>query len=180
MSGPFATEQNNAATLPVKLTITIHCWFLSSPSGTHHQLLYHFVFSTKNRKPYLQLANQVTMFEYLGGTVRGLDGVPVRVGGYVDHVHLLVKLSTKHCIADFMRELKSSTSRKFNEQSGMRLKFGWQDGYGAFTVSPSQKDSVIHYIENQAEHHRRESFQQEYVRFLEKHGIEYDPRYLWD
>jgi len=149
-------------------------------SGTHHQLLFHFVFSTKNRKPYLQSETQVTMFEYLGGTVRGLDGIPIRVGGHVDHVHLLVKLTTKHCIADFMRELKSCTSKRFNEQSTSLRKFGWQDGYGAFTVSPSQKDSVIRYIEGQAEHHRKESFQEEYVRFLSRHGIDYDPRFLWD
>ncbi|MEM6690003.1 MAG: IS200/IS605 family transposase [Planctomycetota bacterium] len=149
-------------------------------SGTHHQLLYHFVFSTKNRKPYLQPETQAKIFEYLGGTIRGLDAVPIRVGGWIDHVHLLVKLSTSHCVADFMRELKSSTSRKFNEESGMTHKFGWQDGYGAFTVSPSKKQSVIQYIENQAEHHRKESFQDEYLRFLAKHEIEYDPRFVWD
>ncbi|QDV63586.1 transposase [Crateriforma conspicua] len=69
--------------------------------GTHHQLLYHFVFSTKNRRPYLQPETKDKVFEYLGGTARGLGGVPIRVGGHVDHVHLLVKLTTKHCIADF-------------------------------------------------------------------------------
>ena len=92
----------------------------------------------------------------------------------------MFKLKTSHCIADFMRELKSCTSRHFHETIGMIAKFGWQDGYGAFTVSPSKKDRVIRYIEGQADHHRKETFEDEYVRFLEKHGIEYDLRYLWD
>ena len=149
-------------------------------ANTHHMLLYHFVFSTKNRKPYLQPDTQERIFDYLGGTARGMDAVPIRIGGWVDHVHLLLKLRTKHCIAEFMRELKSCTSREFNDQRFSLAKFGWQDGYGVFTVSPSQQDAVIRYIENQALHHAKEDFQTEYLRLLEKHGVEYDPKYLWD
>jgi putative transposase len=149
-------------------------------SGTHHQLLYHFVFSTKNRKPYLQPATRVAMLEYLGGTIQGLDGIPLIVGGWVDHVHLLVKLTTKHCIADFMRELKANTSKHFNESSGLIHKFGWQDGYGAFTVGKPQQGTVTRYIANQEKHHTQVSFQQEYLDLLHRSGIEFDPRYLWD
>jgi REP element-mobilizing transposase RayT len=143
-------------------------------------LLYHFVFSTKNRKPYLQPETQNTIFDYLGGTARGLDAVPIRIGGWVDHVHLLLKLRTTHRIADFMRELKSSTSKHFNETNQSPAKFGWQDGYGAFTVSPSQKANVIRYIDTQESHHSRESYEIEYVRLLTLHEVQYDERYLWD
>ena len=148
--------------------------------STHHQLMYHIVFSTKNRKPFLQPETREKMFEYIGGTVRGLQGVPIRIGGWIDHVHLLIKLKTTHCISDFMRELKSGTSRQFNQQSGMLHKFGWQDGYGIFIVGPSTKQSAIRYIENQVQHHAKENFQDEYLRMLEAAGIEYDERYVWD
>ena len=149
-------------------------------SGTHHQLLYHFVFSTKNRKPYLQPETRETMFEYIGGTIRGLDAIPIRIGGWIDHVHLLVKMRTTHCISDFMRELKANTSKHFNDTSKKLLKFGWQDGYGVFTVGPSSKGAVIRYIENQVRHHADETFEEEYVRLLELAGVEYDERFLWD
>jgi putative transposase len=148
--------------------------------GTHHQLLYHLVFSTKNRKPYLQAETRATMFEYLGGTVKGLDGIPLIIGGWVDHVHLLVKLTTQHRLSDFMRDLKAGTSKHCNETSGLIHKFGWQDGYGAFTVGKSQEAVVKNYIANQEQHHRKESFEVEYVRMLDLSGIEYDARYLWD
>ena len=143
-------------------------------------LLYHFVFSTKNRKPYLQPQTQQTVFEYLGGTARGLGAVPIQIGGWIDHVHLLLKLKTTHCIADFMRELKANTSKRFNETSGTLAKFGWQDGYGVFTVSRSAKPRVIEYIQGQEGHHSREDYCTEYVRLLELHEVGYDPKYVFD
>lgn len=148
--------------------------------STHHQLLYHIVFSTKNRKPYLQPGTQAEMFAYLGGTVKGLDGIPIRIGGWVDHVHLLIRLKTTHQLSSFVRDLKSSSSRKFNEQGRKVAKFGWQDGFGAFTVSPSMVDDVVRYIERQEEHHKKQSFQAEYIRMLDRHGVQYDPRYVFD
>jgi REP element-mobilizing transposase RayT len=148
--------------------------------GTHHQLLYHLVFSTKNRKPYLQSETRAKVFEYLGGTVKGLEGIPLIVGGWVDHVHLLVKLTTQHRLSDFMRALKAGTSKHVNETSGLIHKFGWQDGYGAFTVGKSQEATVRNYIANQEQHHSKETFEAEYVRMLDLSGLEYDPRYLWD
>jgi REP element-mobilizing transposase RayT len=143
-------------------------------------LLYHFVFSTKNRKPYLQPESETVIFEYLGGTARGLDAVPIRIGGWVDHVHLPLKLKTTHCIADFMRELKANTSKHFNETSGKLAKFGWQDGYGAFTVSKSAESRVIQYIQRQRAHHSKEDSRTEYIRLLDLHEIEYDPKYVFD
>ena len=147
--------------------------------STHHQLYYHFVFSTKNRSPYLQPETQATIFEYLGGTIRGLDAIPVCIGGWVDNVHILAKLRPTHCICDFLQKLKSNSSKHFNEESGLIRKFAWQEGYGAFTVSPNQTEGVIRYIQNQESHHRKETFQKEYVRMLDLAGVEYDPEYLW-
>jgi putative transposase len=148
--------------------------------GTHHELLYHLVFSTKCRKPYLQANTRVEMFSYLGGVIRGLEGVPIIVGGWVDHVHILAKLKTTHQLSEFMREVKSRSSKHINETSGILQKFGWQDGYGAFTVSPSQKESVIRYINRQESHHRTVSFESEYIRMLQLAEIKYDEKYLWD
>lgn len=148
--------------------------------STHQQLYYHLVFSTKNRRPYLQPESRESVFEYLGGTVRGLGGVPIRIGGWVDHVHLLVKLKTTHRLSDFVRDVKANSSKHFNATSGRLRKFGWQDGYGAFTVGPSTVEAVIRYIENQVRHHADETFEEEYLRMLEAAGVEYDERYVFE
>ena len=149
-------------------------------SDTHHMLLYHFVFSTKNRRRWLEPAHQPMIFDYIGGTIRNLGGVSIRVGGWLDHVHLLVKLKTTHCIADFMRELKAGTSKHFNESTTSLQKFGWQDGYGAFTVSSFRKDRLVEYIDNQELHHRTEDSRTEYLKMLDVHGVEYNERYIDD
>lgn len=147
-------------------------------AGTHHMLLYHFVFSTKRRQRWIDESNQDLLFDYIGGTIRNLGGISIRVGGWLDHVHVLAKLKTTHCVADFMRQLKSGTAKHFNQQSSTLRKFGWQDGYGAFTVSPFRADRVVRYIENQHEHHRTEDSRTEYLRILDAHGVEYDLRYV--
>jgi REP element-mobilizing transposase RayT len=149
-------------------------------ADTHHMLLYHFVFSTKNRRRWIEPAVAPNMFEYLGGCIRGLGGVALKVGGWLDHVHLLVKLRTTHCVADVLRELKSNSSRHFNESTRSLEKFGWQDGYGAFTVSGFRKEQVIQYIGSQREHHEQEDSRTEYLRMLQIHGVEFDPRFVDD
>jgi REP element-mobilizing transposase RayT len=111
--------------------------------------------------------------------VRDLGGTALEIGGVADHVHLLIKLKPTLALADFMRELKSGSSKWLNEEEMRLRKFGWQDGYGAFSVSESQVSQVRTYIRNQEQHHRRVGFQEEFVRLLERHGIEYDEQYLW-
>ncbi len=149
--------------------------------STHQQLLYHVVFSTKSRKAYLQNDTfREHVFAYMAGTARQFGGFALKVGGYVEHAHLLVRIPARTAVSDFVGRLKANTSKHINQTSGSLFKFGWQDGFGAFTVSPSQKDRVARYIETQMEHHARESFQDEYQRLLEKHAVEYDARYLWD
>jgi REP element-mobilizing transposase RayT len=116
----------------------------------------------------------------MAGIAKNLEGWALEVGGWVDHAHLLVRIPAKIAVSDFVGRLKASTSKHINDTSGEILKFGWQDGFGAFSVSLSQKDRVAAYIRNQEEHHRKTSFQEEYLALLEKHEVEYDLRYIWD
>ena len=112
------------------------------------------------------------MHAYLGGIVKGLEGVPLAVGGIEDHVHLLVSLKSKHRLDYFVRDLKSDSSTWVSNELGKAFK--WQKGYGAFSVSPNGIDGVRKYIVNQEKHHRKKSFEEEYVDLLELSGIEYD------
>lgn len=114
---------------------------------------------------------------YLGGIVKGMDAMPLAVGGVSDHIHLLVSLKSKHRLDYFLRDLKADSSTWIH--TGLRKNFEWQKGYGAFSVSPSSVENVKKYIANQAEHHRRKTFQEEYRNMLESSGIEFDEKYLW-
>jgi putative transposase len=147
-------------------------------SSTHLSLHYHLVFSTKDRAPLIVPAWRERLHAFLGGTVNTLGGIPNGIGGVADHVHLLIGLRATHCLADVMREIKSVSSRWVREEMGERA-FQWQEGYGAFTVGAPQCADVRSYIARQEKHHRTRTFQEEYVEFLERGGVEYDGRYLW-
>jgi len=144
--------------------------------STYYSLHYHWVCSTNERRPYIRNEWRTHFFEYLGGTVRGLGGVALKVGGVEDHVHALIGLKPIHCIADFTRELKKASSA-CAAQSWER-EFQWQDGYSIFAVSASMIEKVRRYIEGQTEHHRKKPFVEEIKDLLERHGVEYDPKYL--
>jgi len=124
--------------------------------STHQQLLYHIVFSTKNRKPFLaDDAHRSKTFAYMAGIAKNLEGFALEISGWIDHVHLLVRIPAKIAVSDFVGRLKASPSKQVNESGRVTEKFGWQDGFGAFTVSVSQKDRVAQCIRNQVEHHTR-------------------------
>jgi putative transposase len=142
-------------------------------------LLVHVIFSTKNRLPDLSPELAGRLFPYMGGIVRERKGVPLIVNGPADHVHLLVSLPTTESIAELLRVVKTNSSRCVHEQSPAQKRFAWQSGYAAFTVSGSRSADVKAYIEAQQEHHRRVSFQEEFLTFLRKSGIAYDTRDLW-
>ena len=148
--------------------------------STHQQLLYHIVFSTKCRRRWLTDGFRESVFTYMAGTTKTLNGFAIKVGGFYDHAHLLVRIPAKIAVSDFVGQLKASTSKHINETTGLIQKFGWQDGFGAFTVSVSSKDAVYAYIENQMEHHKNQTFEDEYLAMLAKHQVEYDPRYVFD
>jgi REP element-mobilizing transposase RayT len=145
--------------------------------STHTSLHYHLIFATKNREPCLSETWRPQLHEYLGGTARGLGANPEGVGGVADHVHLLVALKPTHCLSDFMRELKKASSTWVRETTRLP-DFHWQEGYAAFTVSASARESVRNYIAGQEEHHRKKSFREELLGFLRKSGVPYDERYL--
>jgi putative transposase len=144
--------------------------------STYYSLHYHWVCSTKERRPFLRGDWRPLFHEYLGGTVRGLAGVPMKIGGVQDHVHALIGLKPTHCISDFVRELKKASSVWASTHH--EAQFEWQEGYSIFAVSASRMEAVSQYIERQEEHHRERSFEQELKELLERNGVHYDPKYL--
>ena len=138
----------------------------------------HITFSTKDRRTFLkQEAHQQALWAYMAGICKRLNGPSLLINGVEDHVHLLVRQSKVHAMSDYMREMKKASSI-WMSNNGIP-EFAWQDGYGAFSVSPGHLEAVRVYIARQQEHHRKESFQEEFLRLLEKYDVEYDERYLW-
>ena len=140
----------------------------------------HIVFSTKNRKHLIDENIENELYSYLGGICNEMECWVIKVGGYTNHIHILCMLSKKITLIKLMEQLKSNSS-KWIKTKGERYKnFYWQDGYGAFSVSPWQVEVVRNYIANQKEHHRTKTYKQEYRAFLKKYNMEYDERYVWD
>ncbi len=140
----------------------------------------HIVFSTKLREPTIDPAWANNLYAYLGGIAAGNQQRLLASGGMPDHIHLLVSIGREDTIAGTVKALKSGSSRWLHDSGTADRSFAWQAGYGAFTVSQSQIEVVTNYIRNQAEHHRKWTFQQEYRFLLRNHGIEFDERYVWD
>ena len=147
-------------------------------SSTHLSLHYHIVFSTKYRAPVIDPAWRSRLHEYLGGCIRTAGGAPELIGGTADHVHLLLELRGTHRLSDVMRDIKRASSVWVHQEIGS-TGFGWQDGYGAFSLSVGHRKNRKEYISNQEEHHRERGFQEEYVALLHEHGVAYEERYLW-
>lgn len=147
-------------------------------SSTHLSLHCHIIFGTKHQRPLIALDWRSRFHAYIGGALRTLDVVPEAVGGVADHVHLLIGFRATQRLADIMRDVKRASSAWVHETIGDK-QFEWQDGYGAFTVSASALERVKQYIADQEPHHRKKTFQEEYVEFLKSSGVEYDERYLW-
>ena len=145
---------------------------------TYSNLLFHVIFSTKDRWPTINDHFQSRLYEYMCGVARSEFGRVIAIGGTADHLHALVLLGTDVPIAAAMRKLKGLASkwvhRTFPDEKG----FAWQSGYAAFTVSQSGMPDVVGYIERQADHHRRVTFEEEFRAFLDRHGIEYDPAHV--
>ena len=142
-------------------------------------LLYHIVFSTKDRHPLITNAIEQRLYEYLGGIIRGQRGIALEINGIPDHVHILAKLSQNRAVADVLRDLKADSSGWVHKNFPLARHFGWQVGYAAFTVSESQVTRVRQHIRNQKQHHKKISFQEELISLLKAHKIQFDEKYLW-
>ncbi len=141
---------------------------------------FHCVFSTKNRSPLITPTLSRRLFPFLGGIARQNDLKAVEIGGMADHVHILLSLPATITIAKAMQLIKGGSSKWVHDTFPEHRQFRWQEKYGAFSVSVSQLEKTREYIRNQEKHHRKMTFQEEFVALLKKHGIEYDERYLWD
>jgi len=140
----------------------------------------HITFSTKKRVQLIDDNINEELWNYLGGICKELECNPVRVGGHYDHVHICCLLSRKITQMKLLEEVKKGSSKWIKTKGEQYKKFYWQDGYGIFSVNPSEIDKVVDYIDNQRSHHKKRTFQQELLAFLKKYKIEYDEKYLWD
>ena len=143
-------------------------------------VLLHVVFGTKRREPVLANAWRPELEAYLAGILRRLDCPAVQVGGMPEHVHFPCRLSRTLAIAKMVEEVKKGSSKWVKTKAAALRNFHWQNGYGVFSVSPSRAPEVVQYIADQEKHHRRVTFQEEYRALLEKHGLEFDERRVWD
>ena len=139
----------------------------------------HLIFSTKGRHPWLKDAIRPRLYAYLAGIFEQWDSPVLVIGGYDDHVHALFVLSKNHPLKKIVEEVKKGSSKWIKTVDGGLAEFSWQDGYGAFSVSESNVPEVRKYIESQADHHHRMTFQDELRQLLARHGMTVDERYLW-
>jgi len=144
------------------------------------QILVHLVFSTKNREPILDDSIHVELHAYIGGIIDNLDGALLKAGSVADHIHLLIAHPRTCAPAEMVQDIKTGSSKWLKLRGRGYATFHWQSGYGIFSVSPSHRPALETYLKRQAEHHRKVGFQDEYRRLLQKYGIKWDERYVWD
>ena len=144
------------------------------------QNYWHIIFSTKSRYPFIDDGIQKELYSYLAGICKNTESIPVIIGGFTDHVHILLNLSRKIALMKFIEELKSHSSKWIKTKGDRYKNFYWQNGYGGFSVNPHEIENVKEYILNQKEHHKTTTFQDEYRAFLKEYNLEYDERYVWD
>ncbi len=160
-----------------------------SPTGTNEKgsemansyisLYMHVVFSTKSRQPLISFDVQNRLWAYMGGIARENQMKALSVGGTSDHVHILLSLPATLPVAKAVQLIKGGASKWVHETFRHLQQFAWQEGYGAFSVNVSLLEETMRYINNQPEHHKRKTFQEEYIEFLKRHGIDFDERYVW-
>ncbi len=144
------------------------------------RVIVHLVFSTKERRPFLDDRIRANVHAYLATVTRNAGCDCLRVGGTEDHVHLAIHLGRTIMIAALVERLKTASSKWLKAQATELSDFAWQRGYGCFSVSPNDIEPLVHYIDNQHEHHVKHSFQDEFRKLLNKSGVEFDEKYLWD
>ena len=149
-------------------------------ANTYSNLFYHIVFSTKGRVDLIHQDIEDRVWAYIGGIARKHGMIALQIGGIENHIHILIIARPSIAPSQIAQWLKGESSKWIHEEFPDLRQFGWQDGYGVFSVSKSQAPGVIEYIKNQREHHANKSFEDEYIALLKLHGIDYDERYLFD
>jgi len=148
--------------------------------NTYSQLYVQIVFTVKGRESLIAKENREELHKYITGIIKGRDQKALAVFCMPDHVHILVSIKPSIAISDLVRDIKAGTSNFIKEQKWVKGKFSWQEGFGAFSYSKSQIDTVVNYILNQEEHHNKKTFKEEYLDFLKKFDIEYQEKYLFE
>ena len=145
-------------------------------ANTYIKINIHLVFHTKSRGIPMRKEDLPLIFEYIGGIIKKVNGIPFMIGGVENHIHVLATLPKTMTLPDFVRTIKANSSRWIKQIDAYYAQFCWQDGYGAFSVSPSLLNIAINYIRNQEEHHKKQTFQEEYRSILTAQGIPYDEK----
>jgi len=149
-------------------------------AGTFTQLYIQVVFAVKGRENLIDKKWKQDLHKYMAGIINRKDQKSIIVNGMADHIHLLIGLRPSMAISDLVRDIKNNSCNFINDKKFVKGKFSWQEGYGAFSYSHSQLNNVYQYILNQEEHHKKKSFKQEYLEFLDEFGIEHNDKYLFD
>ena len=143
------------------------------------KLYVHLVFHVKNNQIFIRPEEETELYAYMGGIIKQLSSDPICINGIKNHVHILATMSKNISLADFLKEIKRSSSRWIKTKHAHYKYFEWQGGYSGYSVSQSKVKDVEKYIANQKEHHKKVSFKEEYVRFLKEYGVDFDENYLW-
>jgi REP-associated tyrosine transposase len=173
-------NQRNAPALKARFTSESFRFIIDAMPQSLSKVMVHIIFSTKDREPWLGSDVGPRMHAYLATVCRDLGADLVRVGGVADHVHIVTTLPRTVSQAQLIEEIKKSSSKWIKTLDARYRGFFWQRGYGAFSVSPSQLEAVLEYVDTQQEHHRTHTFQEEYRELLRRHGVDFDERYVWD
>ena len=148
--------------------------------GTFSQIYIQIVFAVKGRESLIHKSWEEELFKYITGIVRNKGQKMLSINGMPDHIHFLIGMKPSCCLSELVREIKKASNTFIKEKHFAKFKFEWQEGYGAFSYSHSNLDAVIRYIEKQKEHHKKNTFKEEYLEFLEKFNIEFKNEYLFD
>lgn len=149
-------------------------------ANTYSQIFLQIVFSVKGRQNLIQKTWKEELYKYICGIVNGKKQKVYAIGGMADHIHILVSIKPNIAVSDLVRDVKANSSKWINDNKFVTGKFQWQEGFGVFSYSKSQLNTVIAYIENQENHHKKQSFKEEYIQLLKKFNIEYDDKFLFD
>ena len=148
--------------------------------NTYSQIYIQIVFAVKGRQNLIAKENREELHKFITGIISNREQKLFAIFAMPDHVHILVNMKPNISVSDLVRDIKAGSSKFINDNKWVQQKFNWQEGYGAFSYSKSSVDNVVKYILNQEEHHNKKTFKEEYLDFLEKFEIEYDPKYLFE